>query len=549
MLLSAAQRAPGAPAVTFTDVAVAAGIRMTHVNGASPEKYFAEIMGSGGLFFDFDDDGWLDVFVVNGGSIASPAIAATARHRLFRNRGNGTFEDVSATAGIRNSAYGMGACTGDVDNDGKLDLYITNYGANALFRNAGGGRFLEVPKAGGAASTLWSTSCTFLDYDRDGDLDLFVTNYVDAVKTNNKFCGRTSPRLRGYCHPLAYPPSPNQLYRNNGRGSFEDVSMQAGVGAPLRGNGLGVTVADVDDDGWLDVFVANDGVPNFLFRNTGKGTFEETGLLAGVSTAVDGKARAGMGTAFGDYDGDGKLDLVVTNHEFEMHSLFRSLGGGAFTDVMLESGLGPLTLPYVGFGVVFIDYDNDMVRDLAIVNGNVVDNIAMFRPGAKHAQPKLLLHNNGRTFRNVSKEAGAGFAGERVGRALAKGDIDNDGDVDLLVTSNGGPVQLLRNDGGNRRNALLVRALPAGSGREAIGARIRVTVGTRTLVDQVDGGTSYLAQNDPRVHFGLGQASKADRVEVMWPGGRVDTIQNVPANHIVTVREGQGEMARVPLHR
>jgi hypothetical protein len=553
-----ARQQPTSTDVVFRNIAAAAGVGITHVNGASPDKYFAEIMGSGGLFFDVDDDGWLDIFIVDGGSVADPRVAATARHRLYRNRGNGTFEDISAQSGIRHREYGMGACAGDYDNDGAVDLYLTNYGPNALYRNVGNGRFTEVPRAGGAGTAMWSTSCAFTDVDRDGLLDLFVTNYVQADKTNNKFCGKRSPvQLRGYCHPLAYDPQPNVLYRNTGKGTFEDISVKAAV-AGVRGNGLGVAVTDVNDDGWPDVFVANDGTPNFLFRNTGAGAFEEAGLVSGVSLAADAKPRAGMGTAFGDYDGDGRLDLVVTNHEFEMHSLFRSLGGGVFTDVTIESGLGPVTLPYVGFGVAFVDFDNDGRRDLAIVNGNVVDNIAEFRTGAKHAQPSLLLRNTGDRFRSVGKQAGPPFAAETVSRALAKGDIDNDGDLDLLITSNGGAVQLLLNEGGNRNNALLVRTIggstsltvsSAKSNRDGIGARLRLTVGGRTFVDQVTSGSSYLAQHDMRVHFGLGAAARADRLEITWPDGRVEVIENLPVNHVITVREGQGETRRVPFTR
>jgi hypothetical protein len=535
---------------TFRNIALAAGVNATHINGASPEKYFAEIMGSGGLFFDFDGDGWIDIFAVDGGSVASPRVAAAARHRLFRNRGNGTFEDVSVQSGIRHREYGMGACAGDYDNDGAVDLYVTNYGPNQLFRNAGGGRFVEVPKAGGAGTALWSTSCAFTDIDRDGFLDLFVTNYVQAEKTNNKFCGRRSPvMLRGYCHPLAYDPSPNVLYRNTGKGTFEDISMKSGI-ARFRGNGLGVAVTDVDEDGWPDVFVANDGRPNFLFRNTGGRAFEEVGLLAGVSLASDARPRAGMGTAFGDYDGDGRLDLVVTNHEFEMHSLFRGLGGGVFTDVTLATGIGPLTLPYVGFGVAFVDFDNDTRRDLVIVNGNVVDNIAEFRKGARHAQPALLLGNIGDRFQNVGAQAGPAFAAETVGRALARGDIDNDGDLDLLITSNGGAVQVLLNEGGNRNNAILVRIVGSGkSNRDGIGARLKLIAGERTFIDQVTSGSSYLAQNDMRVHFGLGAAARADQLEITWPSGRIDVLKNPPVNHVISVREGQGETGRVPFTR
>jgi hypothetical protein len=533
--------------VVFRNIARAAGIAVTHVNGASPQKYFAEIMGSGGLFFDFDDDGWLDVFLVDGGSVADARVAATARHRLFRNRGNGTFEDVTPASGIRHREYGMGACAGDYDNDGAVDLYITNYGPNALYRNLGAGRFQAVTGAGGAASPLWSTSCAFADLDKDGHLDLFVTNYVKAERTNNTFCGKTTPRLRGYCHPLAYDPQPSQVYRNTGKGGFEDISAKTGIAAHL-GNGLGVAIADVDEDGWPDVFVANDGRPNVLFQNSGRWTFREAALLAGISVGADGQPRAGMGTAFGDYDGDGRLDLVVTNHEYEMHSLFRSLGGGVFTDVTRESGLGAMTLPYVGFGVAFLDFDNDTRRDLAIVNGNVVDNIAQFRTGARHAQPKLLLRNDGSRFRRV-EQAGPGFAAEMVGRALAKGDIDNDGDLDLLVTNNGGAAELLQNDGGDRGNAILIRAVGTRSNRDGIGARLTLTVGAQTFVDQVTSGSSYLAQHDTRVHFGLGASARADRLEIAWPSGRVDVLTNVPANHVITIREAEGETHRVPFAR
>ena len=552
--------APGLPArqqpasttsteVVFRNIAAAAGVNVTHVNGASPDKYFAEIMGSGGLFFDFDDDGWIDIFLVDGGSIADPRVAATARHRLYRNRGNGTFEDVSAQSGIRHREYGMGACAGDYDNDGAVDLYVTNYGPNGLYRNVGHGRFTEVPRAGGAGTALWSTSCAFADVDRDGFLDLFVTNYVQADKANNKFCGKRSPvMLRGYCHPLAYDPLPNVLYRNTGKGTFEDISVKAGI-AGLRGNGLGVAVTDVNDDGWPDVFVANDAVPHFLFHNTGKGTFTEDALIAGVAVSTDGQARAGMGTAFGDYDGDGRPDLVVTNHETEMHSLLRNLGDGLFAEVTVASGLGSVTQPFVGFGVVFLDYDNDADLDLSIVNGHVLDNIAEIRSGGLYAQRRLLVQNTAGRFRDVSTEAGSAFARAGVGRGLVAGDIDNDGDLDLLVTNNGGRAELLRNDGSGHGPALLLRLIGTKSNRDAIGARVRVTTGSRTQVREVVSGVSYLGQNDLRVHVGLGDRARVDRLEIRWPSGLVEQVADVSANGILTIREGQGVVSAVPFTR
>ena len=542
------------PPPVFRDVARQAGLDFVHVNGASDEKFLPEIIGGGGLFFDFDNDGWLDVFLVDSGSFADPAVARRARHRLYRNRRNGTFADVTDASNIRHHGYGMGACAGDVDNDGLTDLYITNVGPNTLHRNTGGGRFVEVPNAGGAGSALWSTSCAFVDIDRDGDLDLFVTNYVDTTPAKNQFCGLTGPpAIRDYCHPLVYPPLPNVLYRNNGKAlggdvAFEDVSKQAGI-APYRGNGLGVAISDVDDDGWPDVFVANDSTPNFLFHNQKNGSFTEIAGLAGVAVAADGKPRAGMGTAFGDFTGIGRPGLVVTNHETEMHSLFLNLGGRLFSDLTIRSGVGPATRPYVGFGVVFFDFDNDTRLDIAIVNGNVMANVAQVRTGAKLAQRKLLLRNTGERFVDVTKQAGPGFAIEGVGRALAAGDVDNDGDLDLLVVNNGDRPNLLLNDGGSGGNAVMVQAVGTTSNRGAIGTKLMLIAGGRRQVREVQSGSSYLAQNDPRAHFGLGAAERAERLEIRWPDGSNEVVENLPANHLVVVRQGKGIVSRAPLAR
>jgi hypothetical protein len=559
--------APSSP--VFRDVARQSGLDFIHVNGASDEKFLPEITGGGGLFLDFDNDGWLDVFLVDGGSLADPAVARRARHRLYRNRRNGTFEDVTAASNIRHRDYGMGACAGDVDNDGLIDLYITTVGPNVLYRNAGNGRFAEVPGAGGAGSALWSTSCAFVDIDRDGDLDLFVTNYVDALGAKNKSCGFAGPpAIRDYCHPLVYQPLPDVLYRNDGRGTFEDISMQSGI-APYRGNGLGVAVSDVDEDGWPDIFVANDSTPNFLFHNDKKGSFTEIAGLAGVAVASDGKPRAGMGTAFGDFGGTGRLGLVVTNHEAEMHSLFQNLGGRLFSDVTIPSGVGPATRPYVGFGVVFFDYDNDTRLDIAIVNGNVMANVAQVRARATLAQRKLLLRNAGERFVDVTKQSGPGFAIEGVGRALASGDVDNDGDLDLLVMNNGDRPNLLLNDGlarrpvrrsaseggsgaeaaGNAANAVLVQAVGTTSNRSGIGTRLTLTTGGRRQVREVQSGSSYLAQNDLRAHFGMGRAERAERLEIRWPDGSAEVVENLPANHLVTVRQGKGIVSRTLLTR
>ena len=334
---AAPARPPQAPA-WFVNVAAPAGLSFVHTNGASASRHLHEIMSGGGLFLDYDNDGWLDVFLVDGGSLTDPATAARARHRLFRNKGNGTFEDVSAASGIAHRGYGMGACAADYDNDGFTDLYVTALGGNALYHNERGASFADVTKAAGVGAASFPSSCAFGDVDRDGDVDLFVVNYVDARLDNNVFCGNAAKQVRDYCHPLNFKPLSNTLFRNNGNGTFADVSRDSGVGA-LRGNGLGVVIGDYDDDGWPDIFVANDTTPNFLLRNTGKGTFTDAALMAGVSVASDGKPRAGMGTDFGDVDGDGDLDLFVTNHELETHTLFRNMGKGLFSEATAEAGL------------------------------------------------------------------------------------------------------------------------------------------------------------------------------------------------------------------
>jgi enediyne biosynthesis protein E4 len=547
--VAAATIVSGADTPQFVDIAREAGISFRHTNGASAEKHLVETMGSGGVFFDYDGDGWIDMFLVDGGSIADADVDRRARHRLYHNRGRGTFEDVTDRSGIQHREYGMGACAGDYDGDGRPDLYITNDGPNALYRNRGDGTFVDVTATARVGDPRWSTGCAFADLDGDADLDLWVVNYVAADRTHSPFCADARHGARFYCHPLKYDPLPSTVYRNDGGGVFADVSVASGVGA-LRANGLGVVIADYDNDGRPDVFVANDTMPNFLFHNAGSFRFTETGLVSGIAVAADGKARAGMGIDTGDYDGDGRLDLVITNLDFEMHTLRRGLERGLFGDATTESGIGFPTLPFVGFGVAFLDFDNDAQLDIAVANGHILDNAPQFRTGSTYLQRKLLFRNTTyRRFVEVGRVSGPAFAAEKVGRGLAVGDIDNDGDLDLLVTNNGQDAELLRNDGGNRANALLVQLRGAGGNTQAIGARLRLTAGSRMQIRDVKAGSSYLSQNDLRTHFGLGAAARADRLEVLWPSGRAEAVANVPANQIITIEEGRGIVAQQPFSR
>ena len=535
--------------VQFTDISRSAGLDFVHINGATPEKFMPETMGSGALFFDFDNDGWLDIFLIDGGSFADPALMRRARHRLYRNNGDGTFADVSARSGIAHNAYGQGACAADYDNDGWLDLYLANVGPNVLYRNNGDGTFTDVTARAGVGNALWGSSCAFGDIDNDGRLDLYVANYVDFTPDNNKFCGDPVQRVRAYCHPHVYNGVPDALYHNNGDGTFTDITRDAGV-FTTAGKGLGVVFGDYNDDGWLDIYVANDSVPNFLFRNLGRGKFEEVGFLAGVAVNADGRPEAGMGTDFGDADGDGRLDIFVTNLDLETNTLYRNLGQGLFTDATAESGHAGPSLPFVGFGTAFFDYDNDTDLDVIVANGHILDNAAFFRQSATYAQPMLLFRNQGDgVFREIAAASGAALIAPRVARGLAVGDVDNDGDLDVLVSVNGGPAVLLRNDGGNRRNALIVRTIGAKSNRDAVGARLTLTVAGRSQLREVKAGSSYQGQNDLRVHFGLGDAARAERLAIRWPGGAVEIIEDLPANEIITVTEGKGVTARRPLRR
>jgi hypothetical protein len=525
--------------VHFVDVANSAGLRFRHYSGASPEKYVIETMGSGAAFLDYDSDGWLDIFLVNGGAVPGHPPPTPVRHALYRNQGNGTFRETTSEAGVGgNSHYGMGVSAADYDGDGHPDLFVTAFTRNALYRNRGDGTFEDVTERAGVSGGQWSSSAAFLDYDRDGDLDLFVARYVDFDYSRNITCGDRARRLRAYCHPDVYDGLTNLLYRNNGDGTFADVSQASGIAAHV-GKGLGVVAADLDQDGWIDLYVANDSVRNFLFHNRGDGTFEEVAVRAGVAYDDGGRPQAGMGTAAGDFDGDGRLDLIVTNLDHEYNNLYRNTGS-LFVDVAYATGFGPPSLPLVGWGTEWFDLENDGDLDVLVVNGHVVDNVELLRPGSRYPQPKLLFENLGGKFREVARQHGASLLVPRVSRGVAFGDFDNDGDVDVLVLNLGGAPQLLRNDGGTRGRWISLALEGGKSPRDAIGARVQATVAGHTLTRYLAGGGSYLSSSDHRIHIGLGTAEKADRIRIEWPSGTVDVLENVASGRFYRVREGQG---------
>jgi hypothetical protein len=533
-------REPGPP---FEETAWASGLRFEHQNSPTSQKYMMEILAPGVALLDYDRDGWLDVFFTNGARLDDPMPPGQAPNktdprfwnRLYRNRRDGTFEDVTGKAGLRGAGYGMGAAVGDYDNDGDPDLYVTNYGRNLLYRNNGDGTFTDVTNASGTGDPRWSTSAAFLDYDWDGWLDLYVVNYLDYTFEKNPQCGDRRPGYRSYCGPTNFAASPDRLYRNNRDGTFSDASEAAGISNP-EGKGLGIVTGDYDLDGHPDIYIANDSVMNFLYRGRPDSRFEEVALLAGAGYSGQGAAEAGMGTDMGDYNGDGRPDLVVTNLSFEGTALYRNEGGGAFLDVRLEAGLED-SLLMVGFGVGFLDFDNDGDLDLLTVNGHIVDNVHLYQDVLSFRQPKQLFENLGGRFYNLRKRAGPSVATPNLGRGAAFGDINNDGAIDIVVGNCGGRAELLVNRAGQSKNWLLVELEGTRSNRDAAGARIDARVGARTLHRQKHGGGSYLSAHDGRVHFGLGAATRVERLEIFWPSGRSQTLTDVKSNQVLRIKE------------
>ena len=538
--------ATAAVPVTYVDVAAAAGITFQHDNTASAEKYLIETMGSGCGWIDYDQNGLMDLYLVNGAATRLYTPTRPLRGALYRNNGDGTFTDVTVRAGVgAEGLFGMGVAVGDYDNDGFPDLFVLGYGRCILYHNNGDGTFTDVTaKAGVANSGRWGSSAAWFDYDNDGRLDLVIANYVDWAPDNNFWCGDHEPGLRSYCHPDNYHGQAPTLYHNNGDGTFTDVSLRSGVGG-RPGNGLGVVTFDYDDDGWQDIFIANDSMPNFLFHNNRDGTFREVGYMAGVAVSMDGASEAGMGVDAADASGNGRMDLIVTHLDSQLARFYQNLGGGVFDDATLRSKISYATFHMSGFGTRFMDYDNDGWRDVFMADGHILDNIERYRAEVRYAEPKLMFRNMGRgIFENVSERLGADFQLPRVSRGAAIGDFDNDGDLDILVNNNGEACQLLRNDGGNANHWLEIFLIGTKSNRDGVGARVRLTAGDLTLYEQRKGGMSYQSAQDPRLHFGLGAHGSVDALEIIWPSGVVTKLARLKCDQIISVSEGEGIVER-----
>ena len=530
----------------FISVTKEAGIHFKHHDGASGQRYFIEPLGGGAAFLDYNNDGLQDIYLVNGANLPplskeQSSAVELPRNALYRNNGDGTFTDVAMAAGVADTGYGMGCAVGDYDNDGFPDLYVTNFGANVFFHNNGDGTFTDVTTQTGTGDTRWGASCAFVDYDNDGFLDLYVTNYVKYTIESGQVCMNKGVRV--YCDPRLYEGELDILYHNNGDGTFTDVTKSAGF-SEATGRGLALAWGDYDDDGDMDVYIANDADQNFLYRNNSDGTFTDVSLTAGVGFSEDGEAENGMGVDFGDYDNDGLLDLVVTNFQGQTNTLYYNEGNGLFSDVSYASKIGTMSLPYLAWGVSFCDYDNDGYQDLFIANGHLDENVQAFDPTGFYEQPNLLFRNNrDGTFDEVGADSRSGMRLEKVSRGFAYADYDNDGDLDLLVTNLNGSPDLLENRGG-QNTWLSLKLIGTRSNRDAIGARVKVTAGDLTQIQEVRSGSSYLSQNDMRLHFGLGKHRQVDRVEIRWPSGLQEQLEGVKANQTLTLVEGSVKSSR-----
>ena len=532
--------------VRYTDVRQAAGISFIQDSTQTDEKYYLETMGTGVAWLDYDQDGLMDLFFVQSAATDIYKPPHPLRCALYHNNGDGTFTDVTAKSGVGGEGhYGQGVAAGDYDNDGFPDLYVTGYGRAILYHNNGEGTFTDVTaKAGVADEGGWSTSAAWLDYDKDGWLDLVVTNYINWTPKNNMWCGEHRPGYRSYCHPGNYTGQKTKLYHNNHDGTFTDVSDRSGVGKP-ESKGMGVVVADFNNDGWPDLAIANDTWPNFVFINKHDGTFQDVSLISGMAASEDGKYEAGMGIDAADVDGDGWQDVYITHLDFELNRLYHNNQDGTFSDDTYPSGIGNKAILLSGVAAKFLDYDNDGWDDILQLNGAMLDNVQLYHHEVSYKEPLLMFHNTGKgKFEKASEALGADFMRAIAGRGLATADYDNDGDMDIVSNNRGEAPSLLRNDGGNTNHWLTVQLIGTRSNRDGNGASLKLSAGGRVRVEQAKGGMSYMSASDPRIHFGLGKQTKIEALVIRWPSGQVDRLTNVPADKIIAVKEGTGIVPR-----
>ncbi len=530
------------PSQTFEEISHSrSGIQWVHSNGRSPEMYLPETTGAGCAFLDYDNDGWQDIYLVNSGRSDFFEPKIQLGNALYHNNHDGTFTDVTEKAGVAVGSYGMGVAVGDYDADGWADLFVTQYAKSVLLHNLRNGSFEDVTAKAGVSAKGWASSAVWFDYDNDGRLDLFVCRFVNFDKPKNKYCGNRATGERYYCIPSVYDPAPSWLFRNNGDGTFSDVSAETGVGA-YAGKAWGVVATDINNDGWMDLFVANDTVANFLFANRGNGQFEEVALQADVGYSADGRARSGMGVDSADYDQDGRMDLFVANVDQEMFALYHNAGDELFDDVSVTAGIGMATRLLSGWGLKFFDFNNDGILDLFLANGHPDDRIEERFSEVKYLEPPLLFQGTGTSFQNISDRAGPVFAKSFAARGMAIGDVNNDGAVDVLMAVNNGAPILLENRAARQNHWLGINLVGRKANRDAIGSIITLQAGRVKLSRAKVGGGSYLSSHDPRVVLGIGQEEKIDWLEIRWPApsGSVERFTNLPLDRYVTVVEGEG---------
>jgi len=547
---SQGQNTPGATAHAdgpgpgkFVDVTEKVGIHFKHEASPTSKKYLLSAMGSGVALFDYDNDGRLDIFFANGARIDEPTAKGTIPqkdgpkywNRLYHQRSDGTFEDVTEKAGVSGRGFSTGVAVGDYDNDGYEDFFVAGYGHSTLYHNNGNGTFTDVTAAAGVAGSGWATSAAWVDYDNNGRLDLVVARYMEW-DFDDIYCGHREEGFRSYCHPDLFKPVSVLLYHNDGSGKFTEVSQKAGVGKP--GKGLGLAIADYDHDGWMDIFLANDSIPEFLFHNKGNGTFEEVGLVSGAGLDGNGTTYAGMGVDFEDYNNDGWPDMIVTDLANQKYALYANAGDGTFNYSTLSTGLGATSLLHSGWGVRFIDYDNDGWKDLFIAQSHVMDTIQINEPHLRYKEPPLLLRNEGgKKFVDVSAQSGEVFQEAWAGRGLAIGDIDNDGKIDVVITSNDGPAWLLHNETPGHNHWITLNLVGVKSNRDGIGAQVKIVSSVGEQYATVTTAGSYQSSSDKRLHFGLGAATSVTQAEIRWPSGIRQVLKDLKADQILTVIE------------